>query len=80
MSHMKCLTAEEHSQLALIVANAHRERWIDPGCTLAAEHSSQDDSIVVTVTQGNRVVQKNYEQGSRWPFQLLRDLAWGDYA
>lgn len=74
---MNVLTADELSQLRLIVENAHREGWINAEASLAAEH--QGSSVIVTATQGSNIVQKTYPGDARWTFRLLRDLAWGAY-
>ena len=74
---MNVLTANELSQLRLIVENAHDAGWIQPDASLAAEHVGA--SVIVTATQGSNVVQKTYPGDARWMFRLLRDLAWGAY-
>ena len=74
---MNPLTPDELSQLRLIIENAHREGWINAGAILAAEHTGS--SVRVTATQGPNIVEKTYPRDPRWPFQLLRDLAWGAY-
>jgi hypothetical protein len=80
MASMNPLTSDEINQLQLIVQNAHREGWISASSALTAERSGAGDCVVVTATHGPRVVQRAYESDARWPFRLLRDLAWGAYA
>ena len=74
---MNVLTADELSQLQLIVENAHQAGWINEEASLAAEHVGP--SVIVTATHGSNVVQKTYPGDARWTFRLLRDLAWGAY-
>ena len=74
---MSSLTPDEQSQFRLIFENAHREGWIGTNVELVAEHT--ESSVQVTATSGSNVVQKTYPRDERWPFRLLRDLAWGTY-
>jgi len=74
---MNTLTPDELSQFKLIAENAHREGWIGADAELAAEQA--ESSVHVTATSGLNVVRKTYHRDERWPFRLLRDLAWGSY-
>jgi hypothetical protein len=74
---MNTLTSDELSQLRLIVENAHREGWIQAGASLSAEQAGS--SVKVVAKNGSNVVERTYPHDDRWPFRLLRDLAWGTY-
>jgi hypothetical protein len=75
--HMNVLTAEEQTQLEVIAQNASREGWIGPSATLVAERSTCGSSVTITAHFDATTVQRSYPRDERWPFQLLRDLAWG---
>ncbi len=74
---MNLLTPDELSQVQLIVENAHREGWIRADAELATD--PRESSVRVIVTLGTNIVEKAYTRDDRWPFLLLRDLAWGSF-
>ena len=74
---MNVMTADELSQFQLIIENAHREGWINAGAELVAEQS--ESAVRVTAREGRNHVERTYIRDARWPFRLLRDLAWGVY-
>ena len=74
---MNTLSPNDLTELQLIVENAQREGWINPDAAVAAEYDGP--TVRVTATRGRNVVRKCYPRDERWPFRLLRDLAWGAY-
>lgn len=74
---MNTLTSAELSELRLIVENAHRAGWIHADVSLSAERAGS--SVKVVARAGSNVVERTYPSDDRWPFRLLRDLAWGTY-
>jgi hypothetical protein len=76
---MNLLTDQELTQFHVIVETARRERWVGAPSTLAAHQAGEGSSITVTAIEGSKVVEKTYPRDERWPFQLVRDLAWGAF-
>ena len=76
-AEMDALTAGDLSDLRLITENAQREGWIASEALLVAAYDGA--TVRVTATRGKSVVRKSYPRDDRWPFRLLRDLAWGSY-
>ncbi|MEJ0038304.1 MAG: hypothetical protein WDO68_19855 [Gammaproteobacteria bacterium] len=74
---MNTLTSNERHEFDLVVENAHRQGWIRADAALVAEHV--ESTVQVTATYGPNVIRMTYPRDARWPFRLLRDLAWGSY-
>jgi hypothetical protein len=79
ISRMNVLTVDEQSQFKIIATNASREGWISSSAELVAQPSNSGSDVTITATRGSEVVRRTYPRDERWPFQVLRDLAWGSF-
>jgi hypothetical protein len=75
---MSLLSAEQRRHFELVVASALREGWLSPGANLIAERFGS--CVKVAVVHGSSVLERTYPFDERWLFQLVRDLAWGEFS
>jgi hypothetical protein len=69
------LTPSEQEELRVIVHHAKLEGWLDKSDHMTVCESGS--SVVVECMRAGCARQKSYPHDRRWPYELLRDLAFG---
>ncbi len=72
---IRVLTAAELHGFNPIVANARNMGWLTAHQTLGA--ARLDSFIVVRELAANVIRERRYDDGARWPYQLLHELSQG---
>ncbi len=76
-SKFPALTAAEQNDFDLVVANAKSMGWLTTRQSLSAARCAS--AIVVRDLTANVIRERCYEDRSRWLYQLLHELAQGQW-
>jgi hypothetical protein len=69
------ITPSEREEFRVIVHQAKLEGWLEKSAQMTVAENGA--TVVVECTRDGTAKQKSYPHDRRWPYELLRDLAFG---